>query len=125
MATVTGLLFTLAVFAIVGAGFATLAGVSGLRERCFAVAIAFVLAGLALRLVAELVGTRGMTSMNFIGRGAGSTTALSSMAFVAGHLALGIVLLVRQRRGQRPDELEQARGRGRPRLNPDGEEADP
>jgi hypothetical protein len=124
MNTVVGFLFSLAVVATAGAGFATIVGPPALRERCFGVAIVAVIAALALPLAGQLLRA-AFSTLGHKPRGT-STTAVPSggtIAFVLGHLVLGVTL-VRLRLGNadraRRDgaELEQARGRVRPRLLP-------
>lgn len=129
MAAVIGLCWSLALILLVGAGFATIVGAISVRDRFLAAVVCVSTLALLLpvldRVLAELFGTFSITG-NGMGSGVPSVIAIP---FAMGHVALGVVLVRRRRRGaegarREAAELEQAIGRERPRLSPDGEESE-
>ncbi len=115
-----GFLLSLAVVAVAGGGFATIAGLPALRDRCFGAALALVLVALALPIIAAAV--RMVFAALSLGpfRDSIGLHAGGLAPFAVGHITLGVTLLRRRLRpsGRADDALELARGRGRERLDP-------
>lgn len=132
MDALVGFLLSLAVVAIAGAGFATIAGLPPLRGRCLGVAVVAVLLSLLLPAVGRLVRSAfsiGSPGVPIIGT---SMPAASSVLvpFLVGHVTLAAALLRRRlggvERGRREAaEVERARGRGRRRISPETEREEP
>ena len=130
MEALLGLLSSLAVVAVAGAGMAAIGGLPPLRDRLLGAAVTLVVASLAVRLVV------GLLCSKLVPGGAGETARPSPAAssalvipFAIGHVALAVALL-RRRLGaaeRGPDEraeIERARGRIRPRISAEGVEAE-
>ena len=123
MGIFVALLYSLAVVAVALGGVATIAGLGPLRERCFTAAALLLLAAVMLPLVARaLEKMMTVSSADMVNNGDGQGVAVVA-AVVVGHGALAAALS-RRRRQQAggAGDLEQARGRGRPRLSPEGRE---
>jgi hypothetical protein len=128
MTGVMALLYSLAVVAIAGAGIATIAGLDSVRARYFTYATILVVISLALPVTARL-GQGVLHAIPTTLDMCPSSSGLAIGGFVLGHAALAVVLVARRRRGREnvrreAAELEQARGRGRPRLTPEGTEVE-
>jgi MFS family permease len=126
MGSVVALLYSLAVVSVALGGFATVAGLAPLRERCFTVALLSLLGAILLPLVVgALTGLIGDRRDAEASRGFNANVGVLG-AVVVGHGALATALLHRRLRASRPErqaaDLEHARGRGRPRLSPEGRE---
>jgi hypothetical protein len=135
-----GLLMSLAVVAVAGGGMAAIVGLTPIRDRLLAVAVALIVAALTVPIVVGVVRGAAPVFHNVnppaegVGAGEGSCGIGVSPVLIAlillGHLVLGAVL-VRRRLGGRDGarneerELEEARGRRRPRLPEDAEEIEP
>lgn len=123
MGALVGLLFSLAVVAVALGGVATIAGHAQLRDRCFSLAIGAALLAVLLPIVVQLLTKSFQESQGGSTVAAASFSPIALAVFLVGHASLGVALL-RQRTsgGSRVNDLEQARGRPRPRLSPEGEE---
>jgi hypothetical protein len=127
LSSVVALLYGLAVVSAALGGFATIAGLGSLRERCFTAALLFVLGALALPLLQTALTQLFTSASSPIGPLGLSLSPVAAASVVAGHGTLAVALgrrYVRRASGaeRRGSDLESARGRGRPRLSPDGQE---
>jgi hypothetical protein len=120
MVALVGSLYSIALLCIAGAGFAVIGGQAALRDRCLTVAITCIIVAMVLPIVAQLVSSL-LAALVTTSAVDGVTTG-GVIAFITGHVALGLALLRRRGRGQSGDELEAARTRSRPRLSPENEE---
>ena len=133
MATLSGILCSLALLAIVGAGLSTIVGAKSMQEWFFRRAIVLVLVSLALPIVGKVLATMASTLPNVVGNTPSLPDFGQSLPYiliVIGHIALLIILVRRRLRGagrgttSSRDVLERVRSRRRERLSPDGEESE-
>jgi hypothetical protein len=138
VAELEGVIMSLAVVAVAGGGIAAVVGLKPVRDRLLGVAVVLVVAALAVPLFRNflsivLSGFHGGGVKEDVHDAAEARRGMSPVllvAFLLGHGALGLTLLRRRSRGRdaarsEERELEEARGRRRPRLPEVPEESEP
>jgi hypothetical protein len=128
MNALVGLLFTAAVLAVAGAGFATMAGVPTLRTRFFGIAIVTALVAIGIPPVLTVLGSTARAAVHGVEESAGDVGGFPTWIFVVmglGYVAAAVafVRIPRQPalRRERDAERERARSRQRRRMPPRGE----